>query len=894
MTDTDDTDELLLIPPDFFVVESDSGQHDPVRPYYNIVDKLIKQVDGLQHRLKTIEVSESFLSHSMDFTQSPSNMNSHRQNFRKYNSTDDLQTSYSAQNTPQKPSSKFKLNSLPNSPNVDRLQHPRSFRRGLGGRLVEDSPEGKYTRFDRDGQTLNEIDTFLSKVKSIQRISAVRNLENDFNTFGSVKSGERSQNSGNLREEPSCMKKTWQCGDNKDSVPDYGTGMRDLLYNDKLKENKLYSNNTHSNYPLNDSIQSAEKNFTDSSSDSTLITAYGRSKPSKTNLLTNPIHSNAVNILNMHKKLVEDSSHKISSNDIYKEHKRKARGTIVGDNFGAELGLMNLADIWNANAYDSLTASQFTQKLQEEKYRRQHCENLIQELQTRNLEMQQKLSVAVKVDDAKNKTIQQFQDTMEKLIVRLEKLNKEKVDYEFEINKLQNRHIDEKEEADQRIGHYEKEASKALNLAHANQEKSNMLESKCKQLENENQTLKRKLDVSEENYVKECDKYKQMSEILAQKEIEINENKITLSSASAEITQSRKAVEGCQKEFNKMKEEYIKMDDKLKEERTQTVKLNKEVMDLLEELDSRKKREIELQDEITKLKKHLESNKVELRNFYQGQVEILVQNKLKEFQCQLDQTENNFKDEIKKREMAIAKSAASHIQQISEKSTLEIKLLEKKHQEEIKLYQIQIMQHKQQAESIQSKLIQFQEKRVTVAKQLQKVMESQWNEAMRIIANGKSPTFHEEPTTFSTIDQLNNLRTKSYTNLEEVLSQHDEEDNYNNMVGRKTLEQEEPCSMLGSNTGKITFDRFGQQTETPVSSKATQLARPALSETDIQKYISLFLNKPTGNQGIPSQEDLLKELESYCFDANSRDKDDGSRTSRGQQRDRKGSKPPWK
>lgn len=63
----------------------------------------------------------------------------------------------------------------------------------------------------------------------------------------------------------------------------------------------------------------------------------------------------------------------------------------------------------------------------------------------------------------------------------------------------------------------------------------------------------------------------------------------------------------------------------------------------------------------------MESNKVELRNFYQGQVEILVQNKLKEFQCQLDQTENNFKDEIKKREMAIAKSAASHIQQISEK-----------------------------------------------------------------------------------------------------------------------------------------------------------------------------------------------------------------------------------
>lgn len=43
-----------------------------------------------------------------------------------------------------------------------------------------------------------------------------------------------------------------------------------------------------------------------------------------------------------------------------------------------------------------------------------------------------------------------------------------------------------------------------------------------------------------------------------------------------------------------MKEEYIKMDDKLKEERTQTVKLNKEVMDLLEELDFRKKRDVRI------------------------------------------------------------------------------------------------------------------------------------------------------------------------------------------------------------------------------------------------------------------------------------------------------------
>lgn len=60
---------------------------------------------------------------------------------------------------------------------------------------------------------------------------------------------------------------------------------------------------------------------------------------------------------------------------------------------------------------------------------------------------------------------------------------------------------------------------------------------------------------------------------------------------------------------------------------------------------------------------------MELRNFYQGQVELLVQNKLKEFQSQLDKSENNFREEIRKREISIAKTAAVHIQQLSEKYT---------------------------------------------------------------------------------------------------------------------------------------------------------------------------------------------------------------------------------
>lgn len=74
-----------------------------------------------------------------------------------------------------------------------------------------------------------------------------------------------------------------------------------------------------------------------------------------------------------------------------------------------------------------------------------------------------------------------------------------------------------------------------------------------------------------------------------------------------------------------------------------------------------------MKEDLAASKEQINQSKIDLRNFYQGQVELLVQNKLKEFQSQLDKSEINFKEEIKKRELSIAKTAAVHIQQLSEK-----------------------------------------------------------------------------------------------------------------------------------------------------------------------------------------------------------------------------------
>lgn len=71
--------------------------------------------------------------------------------------------------------------------------------------------------------------------------------------------------------------------------------------------------------------------------------------------------------------------------------------------------------------------------------------------------------------------------------------------------------------------------------------------------------------------------------------------------------------------------------------------------------------------ELDKSQQQLEVHKTELRNFYQNQVETVVRDKLQEFQAQLERAENALQEELKNREFSIARTAAMHIQKISEK-----------------------------------------------------------------------------------------------------------------------------------------------------------------------------------------------------------------------------------
>lgn len=309
MSETDDTDELLLIPPDFFVT---NPPPDTLGPYYNVVDSLISQVNHLENRINLIESSSEF---SLSLISDSPEMNSPS---RKYG--EDKNYASSTQSTPQKPRTRFTLNSLPNSPDLERLKTKTTLR----SKKSDINP------------MLGEIDSFISNVKLIKRLNTVRNLESEFEVSQNVKKLDINQVNEMLKEveieekkhdiEKPCVKeKIWQAGDNINSVPDYRYGMRNNMY---LETKKSYS--------LPET--SIDKSESDLSSESTQTTAFEKFK--------------------------------------YNKSKDKNYET---ENYN--LGMVSLAKLWNSQELQNIP-SKFQQKLQEEKLRRQVLEIITTPSQT--------------------------------------------------------------------------------------------------------------------------------------------------------------------------------------------------------------------------------------------------------------------------------------------------------------------------------------------------------------------------------------------------------------------------------------------------------------------------------------------------------------------------------
>ncbi|XP_054735006.1 rootletin isoform X1 [Anastrepha obliqua] len=382
----------------------------------------------------------------------------------------------------------------------------------------------------------------------------------------------------------------------------------------------------------------------------------------------------------------------------------------------ADTNLISLSEIWGKSGQGtaiSCTAPQHSVHV-EEQLRRQHLERTVHSLQTRLLEYQQRLSVAIEVDRAKDAAICNAQSVCNGLDAEVHQLREnvatlkaDKAEFNIKMESLQ------------------KELAQAVNLVTKFQDKS-------EKLENELMTSSKKTN--------ECtNMYKQQIE-----ELEVK------------IHGFKRSEEFATNELNKFKDKLVKVDylnEKLKtrcddlEKDCATLRNQKEILQELQQkqksradtLETQKKslqeKVVNLSESEMSLKKKMELQQKTLKSHYQQQLENAVEQKMKEFQQQLDKNEEILKLEARERERLIAERAVKQIELINEKNEMELNLLQEKHKEEVELYRIQLANASKKIEDLNNKLSAYKAKRAVIAEKLHDVMEDQWQKALEILTS---------------------------------------------------------------------------------------------------------------------------------------------------------------
>ncbi|XP_018350475.1 PREDICTED: ELKS/Rab6-interacting/CAST family member 1 isoform X3 [Trachymyrmex septentrionalis] len=539
--------------------------------------------------------------------------------------------------------------------------------------------------------------------------------------------------------------------------------------------------------------------------------------------------------------------------------------------------LLSLSDFWDSNPTRSQEET-LRIKIEEEKFRREHCEHLIQELQKRLLEQQEKVAVAVRVDNEKNVLISQFHTSWSKLKQQVEILKVGHKNSQTNLQNITEKHQSEMLELQTQVKRLEGELSKALDLAAGYKEKSDiMIKEKVDVLKthaDELESYKSLVQEAENRYEqmkiefnKLLEKNQQNEEILRTVQSELNKERLRGGEVRNEMGVIHKALDTCEAELTVLRQEKESLQLKLKEEINRNSILDQKNSLLLISIDDAKKAEKLAKDETKSVAEQKEKIRAELQEVYQKQVDEVVKAKLQEFQMQLDNAESEFLEELKTRQQVIAECAARKIKDVIDKHRLEINLLEEKHKEEKRLCELQLAQALQRSSLLEKHLNSQRASKSQLAEQLHSVMQKQWQQALHIISGSNmdniSPIqkIHGDKCFDSKGPKKSESMPNCYTKLSQELIKHTAQSlEARNLINTQPVEDHnesvvtmnsvENAPLTNRNESKDDFRKY-----------VKMIAEMQLAKEDKDpKLRSSISSPPLGCREIPRKHYLKKEL----------------------------------
>ncbi|CAH2085185.1 unnamed protein product [Euphydryas editha] len=790
MSETDDTDVLLLIPPNFFLVHSSGSEdsflessrtvvHKPVSCTAQVLGKLVDQVHSLESRLESLELdtsnafsrvgsakrkvwdSESLDSRSLDrkcFTFP----RRRRRKIRKERNKDLSLTSLDTLTTQENNTHSLKFNNKCDFKFVENFNDAQSMDGDISS--IVSTPNKKNDRL-----LLHEIDEFLTKVESYDtpetrnKEQTALSPENVIKATGDYLSQKLETNNTDDVQLPSgrvvsnaVLDKYIYLVKNNQAAQGTSTSLQsdditNYIAPSRTKQDTKSPSTRRLNFSQNKDVQptsTPKKNNQTSSS-------YSNSfKPS-----SNKILDRASKVLEHYKS--QSYSHNTQSSvtdasDVTslkrEEFKMPQMRPFSLNNRDFKIDsidtdLLSLSELWGEKG--DRVGKVESIKLEEERLKREHCEAMIQQLQRKILEQQEKLAVAIKVDRAKDAAINKLRDAWLRLTSSLDKAEErhrsalDKMVHEVENFKAV------AGEAQKKTNQFETELYKALDLAHDYQEKCKQLtndkneiqENMLKTVENKDETIKlkeREIEVLKENYETVMRLNKQSTDCVKNLEDALEKERSDHEETKCKVSELNRKLESINNENQLVQDERDILKNKVNEERSRCNMMERQICDSQNQISDLLKKCDTMDEEVKNLRKQLEVQKSELKSHYQQQLEEAVLGKLSEFQRQLDLAERDMDLAARNKESLIVDTFNKQIVRIEEQHKLEINVLEEKHKEEIKLYRLQLAQANEKLSLLESKLAGHRRRRAHVAAQLHGVMEAQWRQALRILT-GAAP-----------------------------------------------------------------------------------------------------------------------------------------------------------
>ncbi|XP_073991845.1 uncharacterized protein isoform X2 [Rhodnius prolixus] len=773
MSDTDDTDVLLLIPPNFFLIntdQEDSGSDIERNTDRSIVSNLLSQVYNLETRVNHIETLAS----------NPCSASS-LSDFDNHSVVVNNVSEFSGNNIVLHPDS--------TSETIDSEYNFRA--------EVKDNLEIDYINNKTKENLLGEIDSFIDnkyKVKTMDRFTTIDSLfqngsptkrlalpevdkllkemettqteiENKLR-MREIEHGIIDKNKQQLEVSP---RKMYTMGETVSSIPDRGFGIRDMFATQntpgKAANNVLPSSEEtcirRDAYLVGSSnSDEVRKSLTSSSLSRSPMKDY----TSPTKVATAPLtpESRRKSYLSPRRRLQMNSDFanggKLSSAKLlpdqrtdFPEERAKQDTGGAGDSqeprfkpdggysskirtFNNPRGnLLSLSELWRSeNDLNVEDPIKLKQKLEEEKYRRLHLENTVQTLQRRVLEEQEKVAVAMKVDEGKDRAIGLVTEAWKQMVQHWRQIESERHAMSQTLITERSEIAKQKDDIEKKITRYEKEMSQTLDLAEGYKKKYELLENELAVLKESSEQRIRELEealVEREETVKELkDERKSLADRLQVSKAAHEEEKRLVESARRDVSMLQEQLSKCEAELAVVKEQRDLLSTRLKEEKGRSSMLDGQKMALTEALDATNSKLAKAEEEVKATALALEKSKSELRAVYQSQLESVVRDKVAEFQAQLDRAQAVMQVELENTKRQAEEVAHRQQQALVNSHVAEMRRLESIHKEELR--------------AIESKLAESERRRTRlengkkdIAQRLHGVMESQWRQALNIITS---------------------------------------------------------------------------------------------------------------------------------------------------------------